>query len=310
MATVAKRRTLVNPGRRRRNRGKRKMTAKQIRFFGTKRQRAALRSSGKRKRRRRNPSLFKRASRAVGSLVGTRKRRRRRKSSNVGEIITIGLSGANPGTRKRRSTRVAKRRKRRVSRARPVRRRRRRNVAVVNPRRRRRRNYGVRRRRRTNYGIRRRRGHRRNPGMLSGRFGQVAGVIGGATVTGFICNTLVPVGLRTGIVGYLSTAAVAMLQGTVAGKFLKSSKLGADMTLGGFVYLGLKIANDLVPSLAAASPIGLRGRRGVGLIVGGNNFVLPRVLANNSLTRSYMRAVPAQMSGLAGRGLSLARRTA
>lgn len=207
---------------------------------------------------------------------------------------------------------MAKRRKRRsTGRRRVVRRRRSSNPGLSAAPRRRRRNYGVRRRtRRRNYGVRRRSGRRRNPGMLTGRVGQVVGVLGGATLTGLIQNTFVPANLNVGFVGYLSTAAVAMLQGTLVGKMLKNSSLGANMTLGGFVYLGLRIVNEMVPSLAAQSPIGLRGRRGIGLIAGQSQFTRPRVFAQNSMTQNYMRPVPAAMSGLGRRGLTLARRVA
>ena len=47
MAEVSRKRTLVNPRRKRRNKAKRKMSPKQIAHFGTKSQRAALKANRK-----------------------------------------------------------------------------------------------------------------------------------------------------------------------------------------------------------------------------------------------------------------------
>src|SRR5215475_9070553 len=111
---VMKRRRLANAGRRR------TMTAKQIRFFGSKRQKAALKNRRRRNvahPRRRNQGgvvsqLERSAERAIGSIEDAAEKAiaavQRRTSNparrrNVGEILTV-LPGANPGRRRRRKT--------------------------------------------------------------------------------------------------------------------------------------------------------------------------------------------------------------
>src|SRR5579859_4420262 len=109
-AVVKRKRRLSNPGRRRR------MTAKQIRFFGTKRQRAALRA---RPRRRKNISVRRSSKRGaysgpLGKLAkythkfhgrATRRRKKARKK-NVGSILVAsipGFTGFNPGRKRRKN---------------------------------------------------------------------------------------------------------------------------------------------------------------------------------------------------------------
>lgn len=273
MAQVRKRVRLVNPRRKRR-----KMSAKQIRYFGTKRQKAALKA----KRKRATPKV-RRVSRARPVRKATRKRRTRR--ANVGEIITIGLNpgGSMARTRKRRVRRTTRRRNA------PKIRYRTRYVAKA------RRNPVKRRRRRT---VSRRR-VRRNPGMFSGRARQVVGVIGGAAATKMIVDRL-PYGLNVGVPGYISTAVVAILQGWAVGKFGRQRALGQDMQLGGFVYLGLRLLQDFFPSVASISPLGLRGMG----VIGPSNFYVPQVPRTNSMT-SFVRprSIPAMVAGNGVSGL-------
>ena len=81
MASIVRSRRLVNPGR------KRKLTPAQIRFFGTKRQRAALKANRGRKRKR-------------NSITGKIKKlfNRRRRKRNVSSIIVVHPKG-NPSRR-------------------------------------------------------------------------------------------------------------------------------------------------------------------------------------------------------------------
>ena len=113
--TVTRVRRLVNPSRRpkARNKARRKLSPKQIRHFGTKAQKAAL----KRKR-----SMAAKAHRPMRRAVANPRRRAR---SNPA-VITLGL--INPTTTKRKRTKTMAATKRR----------RRKTVAVSNPRRRRR----------------------------------------------------------------------------------------------------------------------------------------------------------------------------
>jgi hypothetical protein len=319
--TVSKSRRLVNPGR------KRKLSALQKLFFGSKRQRAAVARKGNPKRRK---ATYQRAT-GKRKTVSYRKRKR-----NVGHIVTVLPAGLNPGRRKRRfkknaknrlvivngrssmakgsgrvisgygSTvmnkgrkRMAKRRTRRVNSHRVTRRRRRNPVYRGRIRRgmykyssnpRRRRSYS---RRRRNPGVtRHHRRYRRNPFGIggSGIATKVLGVIGGVAVTKLLCGFL-PATFQTGIMGYAATAAIAVLQGKLVGKFSKSPQLGTDMMVGGLAYLTAKVLNDFLPSIGSYT-----GIAGIGLI-GPSSFYTPQVNRNNSMG-AFM--VPQAVTGYVG----------
>ena len=334
MPQVLKRRRVVNPGSRvrhkRRNAGHRRMTAKQIKFFGTKRQRAAL------KARRSNPGGVHKIMRRLRKSLGTSSKVAAYKSSpklrykmrssaarygakehNIGEILTIlpGNPGRKRSTKKRSVSSMARRRtKRRVSNV--GHRRRRRNYGTVVGRsfshtrihRRKRRNPGkvvVYRYRGRRHNPRRHYGRRRNPGMFGGTFGKVLGVIGGAAVTK-VAMGYVPMALSGGFVGYLSTAIVAMLQGKLIGKVTRNAALGNDMTIGGFTYLAIKVLNDFVPSLG----IGLSGLGGRGMgILTPSNFYVPQVNMPGSMARFVAPAgIPVAAAATGMRGIGSARR--
>lgn len=288
MAVVRKRVRLANPARR-----KKKMSPKQIRFFGTKRQKAALkakrRSTTKRvTRKRTTPRRV--ARRRVAAAPKRRTHRRRRPTSNVGEIITIGLQ---PGTKKRRASMATRRRKRRVARN-PVRRYRRRRVVRAGARRR----NPVRRirRRRVTRRISRR---RRNPvarQLLTGTMRNVVGVVGGAAAVKLIVDRL-PYQLNAGPIGYLSTGIVAAVLGMAVGRFGKNKPLGEMVALGGFVYLTLRVLQDFIPGLAAISPIGLRG-------VVPSSFYSPQVQRPGSLTSFVTPSAVSSAVSLQGVGMN------
>lgn len=277
MAVLSKLRRLVNPGKRRTKR--RKLSALQMKYFGSKRQRAAV---GKRRRRKTvsraaNPPK-RRRRRNVGSIVTVwpnpgRKRRRRvvkRRRRNSGKRVVIVNKGVKRMARRRRRSAVAKRRvTRRRRRSNPgVSRRRRRSYSV---RRRRSNPVAHRRRRRSNPGRRRRSyGRRRNPGVMSGTLGRVAGVIGGVAVTKLLMG-FVPSQFTTGVLGYIATGVVAMAQGKLVGKVSKNASLGNDFSVGGFAYLAAKMLNDFFPSIG-----GYTGISGMGMI-GGSSFYVPQV---------------------------------
>lgn len=307
MATFVKTRTLVNPGRKRR-----KLSPKQIAIFGTKRQKAALKATRHRKHSKvANP----RRRRRVAAVVN-RKRRRH----NPSKIITLSLPKFLSNPRRRRRTKrsvsnMARRRRRtlnprrRISRRRrslavaPVRRRRRRLLA--NPRRRRysrRRNPSVKvvYRRRTHRRHRRNAGRRSGSGALTGRIGSIAGLLGGAAVTGFVSNML-PASLTSGFIGYITTGVVALTQGKVIGGVLRNRSLGNSMVTGGLVYLGIKVIGDMFPSIGAYLPFSLRG---MGLIAP-SSFFVPQVNQAGSMGQFIrpsgvpgMVAVSAGMRGI------------
>src|SRR5689334_12553433 len=104
-------------GKKRRNVAK-KLSAKQIKFFGTKRQRAALKAKRRKPAKKRHTTARKRTNptrRVRRRTVAVRRtrakssapRRRTRRRSNPGEIVSLLLG--NPSTKRRKA--VAKRRK-------------------------------------------------------------------------------------------------------------------------------------------------------------------------------------------------------
>ena len=302
MATIGRKRRLVNPGRHRKHK---RMSLKQKLHFGTARQRAAAKASlGGHRRRRKATSNPSRRRRTVTRRV-TKQRRRRARSpmSNIGEVITIGL---NPGrvkgmARHRRRRAVSSHRRRRTYRHNPARRRRRLSLAPVHHRRRRSRNPRHYARRR--HHVRR----HRNPGMLGTQLTNVLGVLGGAAATKIVSGML-PASINTGIVGYISGITVAMVLGWGTKKFGKSPHLGEMVTIGGLTYVGLKIIQDFFPTLGAYSPFGVSGMG----IISPSNFYVPQVNAPGSMGRfitpaGVTSAIPVA-SAAGARGMGLARR--
>ena len=116
---------------------------------------------------------------------------------------------------------------------------------------------------------------RRNPfGFGGGGDVQaVTGIIAGAAVTRLLTG-FVPAQYNTGIPGYIITAIAAVLQGQVVGKVAKSPQFGKYMTWGGLTYLGLRIINDMIPSISGYLPFGLQG---LGLISPSPGFFSPQV---------------------------------
>lgn len=291
------------------------MSNAQIKYFGTKRQRAALKNRRKRNasrprhnvgRRRHNQtgivsqaehaaqraihSVEQAAEDAIGAV--TRQVNRRR---NVGEILTI--LPANPG-RKRRSKVAAKARRRNRGRA-SNRTRNRRHNRTYNRRhnvvRHRRRNspkvvVRYRNRRRHNAGRR-----RRNQGsFLAGDAGKVIGVLGGAAVTGIITGFL-PASLTSGTMGYITTAVTAVVLGQLAGKMTHNRSLGTFITVGGLLIVGLQLVGQFFPSLQLPFTT-TSGTSGLGLLTS-SNFFVPQVNLPGSMA-SFVApaAIPAPMA--------------
>lgn len=267
MATIQRVRRVANPQR------KRRLTPKQIKYFGTARQKAALKrkrsSASKRVSGVRNPALVV----TLGALNPQRRKptmaatRRRRKNTS--------------GARRRRRTVTAAAPRRR--RANPARRR----VSMAAPRR---------RRRVASY-------RRRNPAMFGSRPFSGAGaqlILGGllgVAGTKFVAR-MIPPGL-TGFAGtfgpVINNAVGALVIGWAAGKAAKGP-FGDAVLFGGMMQVGSTLINTLVPNLRLADiPIALQGR-GMGEFVPGG-FVVPQ---------NPVRGIPAapptnnrtQMSGL------------
>jgi hypothetical protein len=306
MAVVTKVTRVANPRRRnargkyrlrttrRKNAGRKKMTAKQIKYFGTARQRAGLKAARKRKRTS-NPVSHRRTKRSshaprrrkINYTARPIKRRRRR--TNPALVVTLG--SVNP---RRRTNRVAKTRKRRkaVSRRRRatnvrhrrtnVRRRRRTNKSrrtvyvVGNPRRRR-----TRRTNRRRHTVNRRRhrhmNRRRNPsilgisspkGMLEVSGGILLGVGATKAINAAVSSSGIVSSLGTSpYMTILTTGVTAWVVGWAATKFM-------GPTIGGGAYAG-GIAMTLSAAINAFLPSSISGYLSLGDLVNGN-FVVPQ----------------------------------
>lgn len=329
MAQIGLRRRLVNSGERKaakmaraKRKGPRKMTAKQIRFFGSARQKAALRlkksrgshkhrNGGTRKKRNYGTVLGRSWSHYSRETAPKPKRRARAKGKgrkgrrkNVGQIISVALGAlaGNPGTRKHRrrknsgstarrkgAGKMARRRKSYKRRANTSHRRRRTVRAVYSHRRR---NTG--RRRARGYTHRRRRNAGGGISTATGMVKNALGVIGGAVATRY-ATQLVLGGKNTGAIGYIGNAIAALVLGWGAGKLFKNPQLGTMIMLGGFTGLTLRLIQDLTPigqyvNLQLAG-LGKAGDSGIGLITD-TTFYVPTVFQPGSMTNAL---IPSQL---------------
>lgn len=283
MAMVKRVRRLANPRRataKRRNAtalrakrkaagsGKRKMSAKQIKFFGTKRQKAALKAARKRKRT------------TVAAKVATVSNPRRKSSSrkrkstrrrNPALVVTLGQlvnprRRKNMARRKRRVAKVTRRRVRRSRKAYPV-------AVAANPRRRRR--YA-----RRNPARRRSVRRRRNPDVFGARplsgggLKLIAGGLVGVAAAKFLPR-LIPgniLGTMGNFGGVVATGISAYVAGMAAGKFM-GNQFGQAVLFGGLMQTGSVVLNMVLPGFAVGGvPIALSG---MGELVPGS-FVVPQ----------------------------------
>ena len=242
MALAAKRRVVVNAGRRTKRNRPRQLTAKQIKFFGTPAQKAAL------KRRRTTSHSSKRAVRKTVNRARSYHRPRKAPArKNPGEILSLVL---NPGGRKKGTTMAAKSSKRsRAARRAYLRRMR----AKANPRPRHRRrtvraNPAPRRRRRANSGHRRRYNRRRNPGMSSGGgfshdIMQAVAAVGGYFGSKLATQLVMGSG-NTGVAGYMGNAAATAALAIIAGVFPPTKKLVTMIVAGGAIQIIARVLSD------------------------------------------------------------------
>lgn len=288
MAAVTKVVRVANPRKRvRRNnaatRRRRKMSAKQIRIFGTPAQKAALKRKFRAKRvgktKKSNPTrkssprrkARNRASRPKVKVIYRSRPKKKRRTRRTNPALVVTLGSVNP--RKRRTKKVAatkKRRKRRTKVAKNTRRRRHHNV------RRRRRNarrvtvVNVRRRRsnprRRRHNAIRRRHHRRhrNPALF-GRSSpkdllkMIGGGLIGVTLTKMVPSYIAKSGLTSslpqgGFMNVLISAISAWLGGYLIGKFDK--ELGEAAMFGGFMQTGSVALNTFLPSVGGTFSLG------------------------------------------------------
>jgi hypothetical protein len=240
MAITHRRVHIANPARNRRRR--RNMSAKQIKFFGSPAQKAALKRSRAAKRKRPNP--------------------RHRTRKNFGEtLVSLSLGAANPARKKRKVAKMAathRRRAKRTNRARTTtRRRRRRTTAVVHHRRRTTMRSNPRRRR--NPVVRHRRhSYRRNP--LGAGWGQtfmegsavLAGILGSKYLAQMVLGTS-----NASFVGYAANLAVGGIGGWAAGSLLKKPKLGQSFFVGSVIEVIVRVLEDYTPVGAFIQSVGV-----------------------------------------------------
>lgn len=310
MATVVRRRVLVNPARKLKTRAKRnnghrrRLSDKQVAIFGTKAQKAGLKRRRSAKRTR--PAATKRRARVNSAKrTTTRKRaaaprkrraaprkrtavktRRRSVRSNPGEIITLAL---NPAT-KRRKTSVAKRRRKASSSRRRVTRRR--NPVLAAPRRRRRsvrrRNPAVSTRRRSV-----RRSARRNPsfGGVGSQVQSAAYAIAGAVGSKMLTQAVLGAN-NTGLVGYAANLGAAFALGTVAGMVTKNRNARNAIILGGVIQTLLRVLIDKTPFGSRLSLSGMGDYQVT-------SFVTPQTLTPggsfNQVRNPFPQAAPVQI---------------
>ena len=227
------------------NRGRRKMSAKQIRIFGTPAQKARLRGSRKRSTRK-------------------NARHRPRSRKNSGEII--GYTFAQPARKNRGRKNMAKsaRRthKRRAHRTRVGHRvNRRRNTG--------RRNYTHHRRRRVM--------HRRNPGV--GGMGRIGGiainavfVIAGALGSKLLAQMVLGAN-NTGAIGYAANAIAGGVLWFLAEKVMHNKDAANGIIAGTAVQIILRLINDYTPFGSYVSQLGMGDYQA-------QAFVTPQVLVD------------------------------
>lgn len=270
MAVVTKVRRLANPRRvsrvgrvksraaKRRGMSKnphRKLSAKQIKYFGTSRQKAALRSRNRRAKVKVNPKRKRVITRAgaVKKSTARSKSRARRRSNPAPIIVTLGA--ANP--RKRRFSTMA--RKRKSSKRNPSRKRTR--LVVAAPHRKRTRRYSMNPRRRTRRmraNPRRRRITRRNPFAIQASGGQMMKAVG-AGIVGVAAAKLIPTFLPANILGgggALTKIALAGASAFVASWAAKKAGAGdtvaSSVLFGGLMYTGSLAINAALPASISA----------------------------------------------------------
>ena len=307
MATATRRHAIVNPARRnrpkarRRNKPRRHMSAKQIKFFGTSAQRAALKrkrkgSSAKSHRRRNvaraNPKPRKRAVAKRTHRVHHRKRTAKR--SNPGEILSLTLG--NPA--KRRKKVAAKHHRKRKMNAR-------RSHARRNP---------AKRRNVRHHSIRHR---RRNPGVggMIDLFVDGALVIGGLVGSRLLTQMVMGTN-NTGPWGYAGNAIATAALATAAHMATKKPRFVNDLIVGGAAGIVARILQDYTPigqylTQAGVGDYAGGGAHGVGLYLPSNAVWPQRYVdaANSALVQiptpgwAPTIAAPAAGSG-AGTGMS------
>lgn len=244
MALAAKRRVVVNAGWRKANR-RRNLSPKQIKFFGTPAQKAALKNS---RRRKANSSRARSTAKRSRSYLP---RKHRARTKNPGEILSLVL---NSGGRKKGKKNMAAKSMKRSRAAKRAYRRRMRAKAKPNPshfiRRHRRRTYArgntAPRRRYRRSSVRHNRHRKGNPGG-SGKFMQGVMFLVGGGVGFFGSKALTQMVMssnNTGVTGYFGNAAATAAIALVAHMLPPTRKFSPAIIAGGVLQIIYRVLTD------------------------------------------------------------------
>ena len=222
MAFATRRTSVANPAHR-----KRKMSAKQIRIFGTKRQKAALRAKRVSHRKRSSPRAVRR---------------------NFGEVVSLTLGSAiNPASKRRKAMAKTKRKHHRTT---TTGRRHRRRSYAHNP---------ARHRARTRpNGRRNYRHHRRNPmgagwgAQITSALYIIAGAVGSRLATNAVLGTN-----NTGFLGYGANLAAGGILAWIAAGVLKNAQAAREVFSGAVVGVVLRLIADYTPFGQYTSQLGM-----------------------------------------------------
>jgi hypothetical protein len=294
MATVVKRRLVNSAGKGKRKR-KRNKTAKQIKFFGTAAEKAAL------KHKRRNAWLKGHRKRTASKRPASRAARK----GNTGDILTFGLASlGNPAHKKRRESmaKTKKKKARRASTSHSGQKSRRANRARP-------RLYGKHKHHAAaaynRAAPKHKRHYKHNPGArgVSNLLIQAGWTIAGAVGT----RALVQFALgakNTGVLGYGANAAAALALGYGVGKLMKNPQAGKLVALGGFAGIVLRLVQDYTP-FGTMLTSQLQGLGDIG-IYGATTYFVPLDVADNTQgnVTSLPGAVIPQAPVVKGRGVA------
>ncbi len=203
----------------------RRMSAKQIKHFGTKRQKAALKASRSRKRtaKRTNRGHSKRRAK-TSHRPRTKPAAPRRK--NPMEIISLLNSSGTPAHNRRKA------------------------VAATHSRKRKRKSASG--HRRTNAGRRakphfsRRHSRRSNPGKIGGWLTAGLSVIGGAVISK-VATQFALGAKNTGVMGYGGNAVATAVLGFAAHKLFRDKLVGQMVVAGGIAQIIVRMISDYTP---------------------------------------------------------------
>lgn len=289
MATTARKTYIANPYRKNRRNGRKNLSAKQVKFFGTPAQKAALKRSRAAKRKSRANSHRVRTrktnrTRRVRRAATTRRHRQRRTRANTAIVhYTLGSALGNP----KKEGKMAKTRRRR-SHAHRTRRRATNRARRTNPVRRRRRNtmrrYNTRRSHRNPFG-----------GSWGAEIMTATVALGGFVASKLGAQTVLGAN-NTGPMGYLATIAVGGVGAWVIGGPMKNKKAAASFFTGSVIAVVAKVIQDYTPlgSYLQSAGVGDATAAGFGAYMP-SGFLTPQFYSDP--TRSADIRYPAQLMG-------------